>query len=92
MVAVLVGDAGPGKVVETGPGQASEAAERAIQKIQIATPPSCILALEPQVHDINSHELPWFFLACYRKSLRWNGPVRGLWLDTCSLSCLRRPL
>ncbi|CAE7029048.1 unnamed protein product [Symbiodinium natans] len=57
VVAVPVGDAGPGTVRQTGPADATEAGEQARQETSISQDLSetCVLAMEPQVEDFNSH-------------------------------------
>ena len=56
-MAVRVGDAGPGAVRQTGPGEATEAAQRTRQEPVVAQELSetCVLAMEPQVEDFNAH-------------------------------------
>ena len=56
-MAVPVGDAGPGTVRQTGPADATEAGEQARQETSISQDLSetCVLAMEPQVEDFNSH-------------------------------------
>ena len=56
VVAVPVGEAGPGSVRQTGPAEATEACQQARQETAISRDLSetCVLAMEPQVQDFNS--------------------------------------
>ncbi|CAE7197789.1 tkt [Symbiodinium sp. CCMP2592] len=51
VVAVPVGEDGPGVVRQTGPAEATEAAQRTRDSSESET---CVLAMEPQVEDFNS--------------------------------------
>ena len=57
VVAVPVGNGGPGTVMQTGPGEATEAAQSVRQDGDVSRDLSetCVLAMEPQVEDFNSH-------------------------------------
>ncbi|CAE7026696.1 unnamed protein product [Symbiodinium sp. CCMP2592] len=52
VVAVPVGEHGPGVVRQSGPAEATEVAQRARDSSESET---CVLAMEPQVQDFNAH-------------------------------------